>query len=413
MRFLVLALNYSPELVGCAKFTSEMVNWLAKKSNQIIVITTNPFYPEWKCKNNTYRRSFYRNIIIIRCPIYVPHKLTGISRSLHYLSFFLSSFPVVIFYGLRKIDIAFSICPTILSAPSILILSLIKRIFIRKKILTWLHFADLEIEAAFQLKYFRNKHLKNILLRYEKKILSSFKFISSISFFMNKKLEQKINANKEIYYLPDFIETKDFLKKNKDKKSNPYYKELSLKPKNKVIMYSGSINEKLSYKSLIKTIEILNYREDLIWIICGDGPKKSYLLKKLSKYNNVKFYDFQPYSNLPYWLSIADIHLIPQKLSSVKFCLPSKLLGILASGKPVLGIAPANSELGKVLENHGIRLSNEDPKKMAESLVNLLENKKLRIDLGRSSQNYIKNFHEKEKILNNVYLKVKQIYNKL
>ena len=191
MRFLVLALNYSPELVGCAKFTSEMVNWLAKKSNKIIVITTNPFYPEWKCKNNTYCRSFYRNIIIIRCPIYVPHKLTGISRSLHYLSFFLSSFPVVIFYGLRKIDIAFSICPTILSAPSILILALIKRIFIGRKILTWLHFADLEIEAAFQLKYFRNKYLKNILLRYEKKILSSFKFISSISFFMNKKLEQK------------------------------------------------------------------------------------------------------------------------------------------------------------------------------------------------------------------------------
>ena len=413
MRFLVLALNYSPELVGCAKFNSEMVSWLAKKSDKIIVITTNPFYPEWKCKNNTYRRSFYQNIVIIRCPIYVPNKLTGITRSLHYLSFFISSFPLVIFYGLKKIDIALSICPTILSAPSILILALIKRIFIRQKILTWLHFADLEIEAAFQLKYFRNKYLKNILLRFEKRILRSFNFISSISFFMNKKLKQKINANKEIYYLPDFIETKDFFRNDKDKKLNPYYKELSLKPKNKVIMYSGSINEKLSYKSLIKTIEILNSRDDLIWIICGDGPKKSYLLKKLSKYNNVKFYDFQPYSRLPDWLSIADIHLIPQKLSSVKFCLPSKLLGILASGKPVLGIAPANSELGKVLENHGIRLSNEDPKKMAESLVNLLENKKLRIDLGRSSQNYIKNFHEKEKILNNVYLKVKQIYNKL
>ena len=155
-------------------------------------------------------------------------------------------------------------------------------------------------------------------------------------------------------------------------------------------MYSGSINEKLSYKSLIKTIEILNSRDDLIWIICGDGPKKSYLLKKLSNYNNVIFYDFQPYSTLPDWLSIADIHLIPQKLSSVKFCLPSKLL----------------------LENHGIRLSNEDPKKMAESLFNLLENKKLRIDLGRSSQNYIKNFHEKDKILGNFYLKVKQICNK-
>ena len=44
MRILVVALNYSPEIVGCAKFTSEMVKWLSKKSNKIIVITTNPFY---------------------------------------------------------------------------------------------------------------------------------------------------------------------------------------------------------------------------------------------------------------------------------------------------------------------------------------------------------------------------------
>ena len=67
---------------------------------------------------------------------------------------------------------------------------------------------------------------------------------------------------------------------------------------------------------------------------------------------------------------------------------------------------------GKVLENHGIRLSNEDPKKMAESLFNLLENKKLRIDLGRSSLNYIKNFHEKDRVLSNLFLKVKQTHNK-
>ena len=410
MHILVLALNYSPELVGNAKFTSEMVEWFAKKSKKIIVITTNPFYPKWECENNNYSRSCHQNIDIIRCPIYVPKKLNGITRSLHYLSFFISSFPVVMFYIFKKIDVAFTICPTILSAPSILILSFIKRTFLHQKIISWIHFADLEIEAAFQLKYFRNRYLKKFLFFYEKKILANFTFISSISFFMNDTIKQKLNTYKKIHYLPNFIETNEFIKVIKNMKLNPYFHEISIYSEKKVIMYSGSINEKLSCETLIQTIRILNSRQDLIWIICGDGPKKSYLEKKLSKYKNVKFYDFQPYIKLPYWLNIADIHLIPQKVSSVKFCLPSKLLGILASGKPVLGIAPINSELGKVLDNYGVRLSNEDPKKMAELLTKLLDNKKLRTQLGKNSQNYIKKFHEKDKILKDILLKLENFY---
>ena len=63
-------------------------------------------------------------------------------------------------------------------------------------------------------------------------------------------------------------------------------------------------------------------------MICGDGPKKAFLQKSLKGLENVLFCDFQPRKKLPEWIDFGDIHLIPQKLSSVEFCLPSKLLGI-------------------------------------------------------------------------------------
>ena len=74
MNILVVALNFSPEIVGCAKFTSEFVNWFSKKTNRVIVITTNPFYPQWKCEINRYSKTLKGNIQIIRCPIYIPKK---------------------------------------------------------------------------------------------------------------------------------------------------------------------------------------------------------------------------------------------------------------------------------------------------------------------------------------------------
>ena len=216
MRILVLALNYYPELVGCGKFTKEMVDWLSVESNKIIVITTNAFYPNWEAKSNNYNKKTSKKITIIRCPIYIPKNPNGIKRSLHYIS----SFPVVIYYGFKKIDVAFAICPTLLSAPNILIITFLKKLLGMKKLTSWIHFADLEIEAAFQLKLFKSNYLKKFLLAFEKFILNKFDYISSISLYMNKKIRQKINNKNNVYYLPDFIETKDFTSIDRNKTMN-------------------------------------------------------------------------------------------------------------------------------------------------------------------------------------------------
>ena len=412
MNILIVALNFSPEMVGCGKFTSEFVDWVSKKSTKVIVITTNPFYPEWECKNNSYNKEIKDNILIIRCPIYIPKKLNGFKRTIHYISFLISSLPIVLFYGFKELDLAFSICPTILSATNLILISWIKRIFYNKKLLTWIHYADLEIEAAFKLKYFKSQFLKKLLLKFEKNILNNFDLISAISHYMLDKLKSKTKYYKKAFYLPIFVETKRFNNIYSNNKGNPYYEELSLKKDKILVMYSGSINEKMAYKTLINSIKNLSYRKDLIWIICGDGPHKSLLKKSLKNSNNVLFYDFQPFDKLPYWLDIADIHLIPQKLTSVEFCLPSKLLGILAIGKPVIGIAPANSELGNILDKYGIRLPDEKSKTMTKAIIKLAENKDLRNKLSYESKNYIKRFHEKENILKNIFLEVDKLISK-
>ncbi len=409
MKILVVALNFSPEMVGCGKFTSEFVDWVSKKSTKVIVITTNPFYPEWECKNNYYNITKKDNVLIIRCPIYIPKKVNGFNRTIHYISFLISSLPIVLFFGLQEIDLAFSICPTILSAPNLILISWIKKIFYRKKLLTWIHYADLEIEAAFKLKYFKNKVLKKLLLLFEKNILKHFDLISSLSHYMLETIKSKTKSYKKAFYLPIFVETKRFNNIYSNNKLNPYYENLSFTKEKIVIMYSGSLNEKISCETLINSIKDLKYRKDLIWIICGEGPKKDYLRKSLKEFKNVLFYNFQPFEKLPYWLDIGDIHLIPQKLSAVEFCLPSKLLTILAIGKPVIGIAPKNSELGNLLDSYGIRLSSEKYEDMSKAILKLVEDKKYRLMLSDKSKSYIMKFHEKENILKDIFLEVQKL----
>ena len=92
MNIVFNALNFAPEIVGNAKYTSEIVSFLSKKYNKIIVITTNPYYPEWRCYFNRYRKEVIENTIIYRCPIYIPKKINGLTKILHYSSFFLPLF---------------------------------------------------------------------------------------------------------------------------------------------------------------------------------------------------------------------------------------------------------------------------------------------------------------------------------
>ena len=89
MNIIFNALNFAPEEVGNAKYTSELVFWLSAKFSKIIVITTNPYYPEWKCYINKYRKEIRKNVIIYRCPIFIPRRINGVAKIIHYLSFFL------------------------------------------------------------------------------------------------------------------------------------------------------------------------------------------------------------------------------------------------------------------------------------------------------------------------------------
>ena len=406
MNIIFNALNFSPEIVGNAKYTSELVFWLAKYVDKVIVITTNPYYPDWKCSSNRYKKEVKKNIIIYRCPIYIPKRVNGITKIFHYLSFLLTSLPVGVISTKYKPDLIFTICPTIFSIPTTILLGFISRLAFKKKPLKWIHYQDLEIEAAFDLNILNGFYLKKFVLYIEKILLDKFDFISTISFGMMDKIQYKFGKSKNLFFLPNFIETKKYKISFKNKKENPFFNKLNLNMNQSVIMYSGTLNEKLSYETLINSIYSLKENKNIVWIISGEGPLKKYLLSKLGNFDNVKFLPFQAKEKLPIWLNIADIHLIPQKISVSNLVLPSKLLGILSSSKPVIGIAKKNSDLDDILNNVGISINSEDHELLTNSIIKLINNKQLRNQLGKKGFKYVERFYEKETVLKKFLSKI-------
>ena len=138
MRIILYGLNYHPEIVGVGKYNKELADFLSNKGHEIRVITANPYYPEWKTRQNKYKTEKIDNTLVFRSPIYVPKKPNGIKRILHLFSFSISSIPNLIRQIIWSPELIIVFLPTIFITPNIIFMMN----FYSNKCKTHLHIQD-------------------------------------------------------------------------------------------------------------------------------------------------------------------------------------------------------------------------------------------------------------------------------
>ena len=175
----------------------------------------------------------------------------------------------------------------------------------------------------------------------EKTILFQFDHLSTIGKAMIIKAQKKGLDKEKLFLLPnwinfDLLNEKSYISKVRNKIN--YFNDIF---KGKIVlMYSGSMNKKQDFDLIVKCIRNLRDHNNLLWVISGEGSSKNKFIEEVKNYKNVRIYDLQPNYFINTWLKFADIHLLPQKKGIDNLVLPSKIIGILASGKPVIATTP-------------------------------------------------------------------------
>src|ERR1700738_5635474 len=190
MRILVVGINYAPDLIGVAKYNTELCEALVSFGHEVRVVTAPPYYPEWSIPRAyqgwRYRFETINGVSITRSPIYVPGKPTGAKRLVHHASFALTSSWPVLSAALRwRPDVVFSVAPSLMSA------ALSAWIAHRIGAFSWLHLQDFEVDAAFDLRLLSNSRLRAPMVAVERKIIRSFDCVSTISPSMLARLAAK------------------------------------------------------------------------------------------------------------------------------------------------------------------------------------------------------------------------------
>jgi colanic acid biosynthesis glycosyl transferase WcaI len=396
MKVLLYSLNYAPEPVGIGKYSGDMATWLAARGHQVRVITAPPYFPEWRARGNRYRREAHQRVAVWRCPLWVPRHPSGLTRLLHLASFALSSMPVLLAQRRWKPNVVLTVAPAFFCAPGALLLGRLCGPHTR----TWLHVQDFELDAAFELGLLKGQRLRRLAERWERGTLGGFDRVSTISAAMRQRAVGKGVSAARALLLPNWVDLETIRASGQQERAcNPYLEELGISPQAVVLLYSGSMNKKQGLDQLVDVIQRLADLPDLVWLLAGEGPSKADLLAATAGMVQVRVLPLQPLERLNDWLNLADIHLLPQRAGAADLVLPSKLLGILASGRPVVASSPAGSELGQLAEQAGLRVEPEDPAAFAGAVRALVADGELRHRLGRQARRLVEQRFGQEAVL--------------
>ncbi|WP_405410834.1 WcaI family glycosyltransferase [Maribacter sp. Asnod1-A12] len=382
-KILLIGYNYSPELTGIGKYSGEMMEWLSKKGHDCSVITSYPYYPQWKVQAPYQKRKiwFMKEIVktdskkhpikVYRCPMYVPKKPSGMKRIISDLTFFLSASVMLLYFFLKKRQaLVISVAPTFLAG----VLGAFYKLVKKSKHIH--HIQDLQIEAATKLGLIKSKFLINILFCIEAFIFKNSDVVSSISLSMIDRVEQKCNKN--VFYFPNWTDNSLFYPIDN---KTALKQKFGYNPEDKIIVYSGAIGEKQGLEIILLAAEEFKNNKQLKFLICGSGPYQLVLKEKAEsmKLTNISFLPLQPKAIFNDFLNMADIHLVIQKADASDLVMPSKLTTILSVGGIALITANKNTDLYKIVNTHemGHLVKPEDVNALISGISHLTSNSSL------------------------------------
>jgi len=383
MRVLIYGVNFWPELTSTGKYTGELAAWLEHAGHEVTVVTAPPYYPAWRIQSDysgwSYRREQIGGFRVWRCPIWVPRKPQGLTRILHLLSFAISSAPVVIAHVLWRPKVVFVVAPTFLCAPTGWLAARLARGR------AWLHVQDFELDVAKGLKLIGNGILAGLADRVERFWFRRFDKVSTISDRMMGRLATKgVDAKRRVLF-PNWVDVEHI---RPLEGSSPMRAELGIADDAVVALYAGNMGEKQGLEILIDAAKRLQQKSKIVFVLAGGGAARERLERLSADMPNIRWLPIQPAERLNDLLNLADIHLLPQRADAADLVMPSKLTGMLASGRPVVATAAKGTQVQAVVEHRGKVVPPGDAVALAARISELAGDVDLRRQLGQCARQF-------------------------
>jgi glycosyltransferase involved in cell wall biosynthesis len=140
-----------------------------------------------------------------------------------------------------------------------------------------------------------------------------------------------------------------------------------------VLVHAGNVGFYGAWQTLISAVRMLE-SEGVGLVFIGEGAMKIQVEAMAQGCRAIRFLPFFPASEVPLVLSSGEMHVVTVKRGLEGVVVPSKLYPTLAAGRPLLGVAPEESDVARIIRRTGCGLATnpDDPASVAEAIRSVL-----------------------------------------
>ncbi len=154
-----------------------------------------------------------------------------------------------------------------------------------------------------------------------------------------------------------------------------------------VLLHAGNLGFYGAWETLVTAARKLA-DEGIGLVFVGDGAQRGQIEAAAADCKNVRFLPFFPASKISSVLAAPDAHVVTVKRGLEGAIVPSKMYGILAAGKPIVAVAPKDTDVAKIGEERGFAVSADpdDASRVADVVRQIFQNTETLRRMGEAAR---------------------------
>ncbi|URT70588.1 glycosyltransferase family 4 protein [Cytobacillus firmus] len=399
---LTFVINYFyPDLASTGQLMTELCIAL-QNDFEITVIASQPGYAgeQTNKKNKIFEIDYLENIKVVRINLPDVDKTSKISRIKYIFSYFVLA--TIALIKEKKTDIIYTI-----SQPPILggLIGTLGKFIKRSKHVY--NIQDFNPEQAEAVSYIDKQLIFNIARAIDKLNCSYADHIILVGQDMSETLKFRFEDRN----VPAYSVINNWTNEDEIVPFDKTHKQISIFLDNHnlkdkfVIMYSGNLGLYYDLENIIKVTKAFKDLKDVMFLFVGEGAVKKEMQDYIQSENlsNVLFLPYQPKDFIKYSLNVADLHLVVNQKGIKGVSVPSKIYGVMAAGKPILGVLEQDSEAQLLIDksNSGIVVEPQDYEGIKNAITHFYNlSQEERKQLGLNGRMYLEQNLKRETSIN-------------
>jgi putative colanic acid biosynthesis glycosyltransferase WcaI len=248
-------------------------------------------------------------------------------------------------------------------------------------------YRDLFPEVTVLLKDFHGPAINAALQKVNRFLVRKAIRVVALGETMRRRLiENKGAPAGKTIIIPDWADTSAIVP---TPKRNRFSEEHGLADKF-VVMHSGNIGLSQSLETVVDAAALLRDVAGLQVVFVGEGVKKPELQARARALDltNVTFLPFTPAERLSESFGTADVFVVSLQSGLAGYIVPSKLYGILASGRPYVAAVEAECEVASITRTRecGLVAEPSDAHDLADKIVTFYRDRDLAQRCGANAR---------------------------